>query len=74
MVTKYRQLGIPGSVFVFDSPWETAYNDFTWNLTQFGSSPAHFDPAEWRRMRRLARASYAMRIGGSLLAELQRAR
>jgi alpha-D-xyloside xylohydrolase len=30
-VTKYRALGIPGSVFVFDSPWEVAYNDFTWN-------------------------------------------
>jgi alpha-D-xyloside xylohydrolase len=37
VVGKYRQLGIPGSVFVFDSPWETAYNDFNWNLTQFGS-------------------------------------
>ena len=28
---------IPGSVFVFDSPWEIAYNDFTWNTTQFGA-------------------------------------
>jgi alpha-D-xyloside xylohydrolase len=37
-VSKYRQLGIPGSVFVFDSPWETAYNDFNWNMTQFGNS------------------------------------
>ena len=37
VVTKYRQLGIPGSVFVFDSPWETAYNDFNWNMTQFGA-------------------------------------
>ena len=37
VITKYRQLGIPGSVFVFDSPWETAYNDFNWNLTQFGA-------------------------------------
>ena len=37
VVTKYRQLGIPGSVFVFDSPWETAYNDFHWNMTQFGA-------------------------------------
>ncbi|PWU14632.1 MAG: hypothetical protein C5B50_16990 [Verrucomicrobia bacterium] len=35
-VSKYRQLGIPGSVFVFDSPWETAYNDFNWNMAQFG--------------------------------------
>jgi hypothetical protein len=22
---------------VFDSPWETAYNDFTFNMTQFGA-------------------------------------
>jgi alpha-D-xyloside xylohydrolase len=36
-VAKYRALGIPGSVFVFDSPWEVGYNDFTWNMTQFGS-------------------------------------
>ncbi|HEY3664252.1 MAG TPA: TIM-barrel domain-containing protein [Chthoniobacterales bacterium] len=35
-ITKHLQSGIPISVFVFDSPWETAYNDFTWNLTQFG--------------------------------------
>src|ERR1019366_7876978 len=37
-VTKYRALGIPGSVFVYDSPWEVGYNDFTWNMAQFGSS------------------------------------
>ena len=37
-VNKYRALGIPGSVFVFDSPWETAYNDFEWNTAQFGAS------------------------------------
>jgi alpha-D-xyloside xylohydrolase len=36
-VQKYRALGIPGSVFVFDSPWEVGYNDFTWNMTQFGT-------------------------------------
>ena len=35
-VTKYRSSGIPISVFVFDSPWEVSYNDFTWNMTQFG--------------------------------------
>jgi alpha-D-xyloside xylohydrolase len=34
-ITKYIQSGIPISVFVFDSPWEIAYNDFTWNMTQF---------------------------------------
>jgi len=36
-VQKYRALGLPGSVFVFDSPWEVSYNDFTWNMTQFGA-------------------------------------
>ncbi len=40
-VTMFRERGIPASVFVFDSPWETAYNDFTFNVgdpgtTQFG--------------------------------------
>jgi alpha-D-xyloside xylohydrolase len=38
VVSKYREHGIPGSVFVFDSPWEVGYNDFTWNMTQFGNS------------------------------------
>jgi len=41
VVTKFRERGIPGSVFVFDSPWEVAYNDFKFNIgasnaTQFG--------------------------------------
>ena len=35
VVSRYVEEGIPGSVFVFDSPWEVAYNDFTWNMTQF---------------------------------------
>lgn len=35
LITKYRERGIPGSVLVFDSPWEKAYNDFTWNTNQF---------------------------------------
>src|SRR5262249_28416631 len=35
-VTQFRQRGIPASAFVFDSPWEIAYNDFTFNMTQFG--------------------------------------
>ncbi len=35
-VTQFRKRGIPVSAFVFDSPWETAYNDFTFNMTQFG--------------------------------------
>lgn len=35
LLTKYRQYGLAGSVLVFDSPWETAYNDFNWNVQQF---------------------------------------
>lgn len=35
-VTQFRDRGIPASAFVFDSPWETAYNDFQFNMTQFG--------------------------------------
>ncbi|HEY4282883.1 MAG TPA: alkaline phosphatase family protein, partial [Chthoniobacterales bacterium] len=36
-ITKHRDSGIPISVFVFDSPWEVSYNDFIWNMTQFGA-------------------------------------
>jgi alpha-D-xyloside xylohydrolase len=35
VITKYRERGIPGSVLVFDSPWERGYNDFIWNTNQF---------------------------------------
>jgi len=31
-VTKFRERGIPVSAFVFDSPWEKAYNDFAFNI------------------------------------------
>lgn len=34
-VTQFRRRGIPVSAFVFDSPWEVAYNDFRFNMTQF---------------------------------------
>jgi alpha-D-xyloside xylohydrolase len=34
-VTKFRERGIPVSAFVFDSPWEVAYNDFRFNDAQF---------------------------------------
>jgi alpha-D-xyloside xylohydrolase len=37
VITKHRDSGIPISAFVFDSPWETAYNDFNWNMTQWGT-------------------------------------
>jgi alpha-D-xyloside xylohydrolase len=36
-VTQFRARGIPVSAFVFDSPWEVAYNDFSFNMTQFGA-------------------------------------
>ena len=46
-VTQFRDLGLPASAFVFDSPWETAYNDFKFNMTQFGKDATidgtHFD-------------------------------
>jgi GT2 family glycosyltransferase len=43
-------------------------------LTTIGVSRDGFDEPEWRRMRRLARLSYAARIVGSLWAEAVRAR
>jgi alpha-D-xyloside xylohydrolase len=46
-VTQFRSRGIPVSAFVFDSPWEVAYNDFQFNMTQFGAGATidntHFD-------------------------------
>ncbi len=35
-VTKFRERQIPVSAFVFDSPWSIGYNDFNFNMTQFG--------------------------------------
>jgi alpha-D-xyloside xylohydrolase len=39
--------GIPASAVVFDSPWETAYNDLQFNMTQFGKGEdfegTHYD-------------------------------
>ncbi len=40
-LTKYLASGIPASVFVFDSPWEVSYNDFTWNMSQFGAGGSY---------------------------------
>ena len=46
-VTKFRERHIPASAFVFNSPWETAYNDFHFNMTQFAKGGTfegkHFD-------------------------------
>ena len=43
-------------------------------LREIGHSPDGFDPAEWRRMARVARLGYAARVAGSVWAELVRAR
>jgi len=43
-------------------------------LRRFGYEPDGFQPAEWRRMARLARIGYAARIAGSVWAEIRRAR
>ena len=40
-ITKYLASGIPSSVFVFDSPWEVSYNDFIWNMTQWGAGGSY---------------------------------
>lgn len=43
-------------------------------LRQIGAAPQSFDAHEWRRMGRIARAVYAMRVAGSVWAEVRRAR
>jgi GT2 family glycosyltransferase len=43
-------------------------------LRRYGQAPDGFDPAEWRRMSRLARGGYAARVAGSVWAEVLRAR
>ena len=40
--SKFRERKIPVSAFVFDSPWEVAYNDFHFNETQF-AQPDDFE-------------------------------
>ena len=35
-IDRYRQLGLPASVLVLDSPWATNYNTFEMNRLQFG--------------------------------------
>jgi GT2 family glycosyltransferase len=43
-------------------------------LRRYGHKPDGFEPAEWRRMSRLARAGYAARVAGSVWSELLRER
>ncbi len=39
-VDRARELGLPASVIVLDSPWETAYNSYQFNPRQFDDAPA----------------------------------
>lgn len=39
-VDKNRQLGLPASVIVLDSPWATTYNSYKFNPKQFADAPA----------------------------------
>jgi len=39
-IDRYRQLGLPASVLVIDSPWATNYNTFQFNTLQFDDPPA----------------------------------
>jgi alpha-D-xyloside xylohydrolase len=38
-VDKNRELGLPASVIVIDSPWSTTYNDYKFNPKQFDDAP-----------------------------------
>jgi len=38
-VDKNRELGLPASVILIDSPWTTAYNDYKFNPKQFTDAP-----------------------------------
>jgi alpha-D-xyloside xylohydrolase len=39
-VDRQRELGLPGSVIVIDSPWAATYNDYKFNPRQFADAPA----------------------------------
>lgn len=45
-IDRLREYDIPASVIVLDSPWETGYNDFEINTTQFADTAAMFDRIE----------------------------
>ncbi|MGD0796620.1 MAG: TIM-barrel domain-containing protein [Acidobacteriaceae bacterium] len=38
-VDKNRELGLPASVVLIDSPWSTTYNDYKFNPQQFADAP-----------------------------------
>jgi alpha-D-xyloside xylohydrolase len=46
VLSELRARGVPGSILVYDSPWEYSYNDFTWNTSQF-SPGGMFEGTNW---------------------------
>lgn len=62
-VTQFRNRGIPASGFVFDSPWEIAYNDFRFNMTQF-SKDATIDGIHYQGFTSLADMMNFLRSNG----------
>lgn len=47
-IRKHRELGIPASVIVLDSPWETGYNNFIVNREQFPDPESMFERIQQR--------------------------
>ena len=39
-IDRYRELGLPASVILIDSPWATNYNTYEFNPKQFANAPA----------------------------------
>jgi alpha-D-xyloside xylohydrolase len=62
-VTQFRNRGIPASGFVFDSPWEIAYNDFRFNMIQFGKD-ATIDGVHYQGFASLAEMMNFLRSSG----------
>jgi alpha-D-xyloside xylohydrolase len=62
-VTQFRNRGIPASGFVFDSPWEIAYNDFRFNMIQF-SKDATIDGVHYQGFASLGEMMNFLRSNG----------
>jgi alpha-D-xyloside xylohydrolase len=62
-VTQFRNRQIPASAFVFDSPWETAYNDLQFNMIQFAKD-ATIDGVHYAGFSSLAEMMEFLRSNG----------
>ena len=47
-IDRYRELGLPASVVLIDSPWATNYNSYDFNPRQFENAQAMLDHAHQR--------------------------